>query len=146
MSSIRVDAQDRWLLDYFSWSLNPRKNTTYAAAYVKGSHKAGRVMHVYLHNCILGQPLHGLVIDHRNGDGLDCRRHNLRLVTKSQNALNTGLRCTNKTGHRNVRWHGQTGKYVVEFNYNGTYHYVGYFPTIPAAVLARDRAKERAHA
>lgn len=42
---------------------------------------------LFLHVLILGSRP-GLVVDHINGDGLDCRRFNLRHVTQHQNVLN----------------------------------------------------------
>lgn len=42
---------------------------------------------LYLHRLIM-QPSSDMVIDHINGDGLDNRRSNLRIVTKSENAFN----------------------------------------------------------
>jgi hypothetical protein len=38
---------------------------------------------------IMGVPLYGNVIDHVNGDGLDNRKVNLRIVSKRMNALNS---------------------------------------------------------
>lgn len=40
-----------------------------------------------LHHALL-PPREGFVVDHRNGDGLDNRRSNLRYVTKSTNNRN----------------------------------------------------------
>lgn len=42
---------------------------------------------IYLHRFIL-DATQGVEVDHWNGDGLDCRRANLRLATRSQNAQN----------------------------------------------------------
>ena len=39
----------------------------------------------YLHRFIMGEPV-GKVIDHLNGDGLDCRRQNLKVCSQSENA------------------------------------------------------------
>lgn len=41
-----------------------------------------------LHTFIVGKPPAGQVTDHINGDGLDCRKTNLRFVTQRTNAYN----------------------------------------------------------
>lgn len=55
--------------------------------YVGGSIKSHIV---YLHRMLLRAP-QGLQVDHKNGDGLDNRRCNLRLATPAQNAANRGM-------------------------------------------------------
>lgn len=56
-------------------------------------HFEGRKYIAFLHNAIMGKYLDGRQIDHINGDRLDNRRSNLRVVTQKQN--NQNLR-----GHR----------------------------------------------
>lgn len=41
-----------------------------------------------LHREIMNAPK-GMMVDHRNGDKLDCRKENLRLCTNSQNQMNS---------------------------------------------------------
>jgi hypothetical protein len=43
---------------------------------------------VLLHRAVMGAP-DGVLVDHINRTRLDCRRENLRIVTRSQNAQNT---------------------------------------------------------
>lgn len=60
---------------------------------------AGR--HELLHRWALGlKPRDGQLVDHRNGDVLDCRRSNLRLVTSAMNSANR--RPTGISGHLGV--------------------------------------------
>lgn len=55
-----------------------------------------------MHRYILGAPA-GLMVDHINGDTLDNRRWNLRLVTRIQNGQNRiGASAHSKTGVRGV--------------------------------------------
>lgn len=45
----------------------------------------------YLHRVILGAPV-GVLVDHRDGNGLDNRRENLRRASRQQNAANMHAR------------------------------------------------------
>jgi HNH endonuclease len=61
---------------------------------------------VTLHRKLIGQPPKGFVTDHKNEDKLDCRRNNLRFVTRKLNNLNCSKR----------KWVGEhQGKWRVRF-------------------------------
>ncbi len=56
-------------------------------------------------------------LDHKNQNGLDNQRHNLRAATKSQNMMNRGLQSNNTSGYPGVdfnqakqRWRGRVKK------------------------------------
>lgn len=63
----------------------------------------GRRFEVKMHRLILGL-VYGDSIrtDHRNGDRLDNQRHNLRIATASQNAMNSKFRVNNTSGFKGV--------------------------------------------
>lgn len=95
---IRVDECDADLLGgvFHLSSSGDRK-------YVKLSGK------VYLHRAIaermIGGPLGRQVVDHMNGDSLDNRRANLRVVSHMENIRNrTKLNKNNTSGHMGVRF------------------------------------------
>jgi len=71
----------------------------YIGAWIDGRHQ-------FLHNRLMGRTgmeSDGLTVDHCNRKGLDCRKCNMRLLTKRQQALNHNLRSDNKTHHRGIR-------------------------------------------
>lgn len=93
-----VDAEDYDRLATHKWQYKPGPNTGYArrSIYVDGVKKS-----VHMHSCILDCPK-GLFIDHINRNGLDNRKKNLRVVTRSQNQLNSNMRSYNTSGYRGV--------------------------------------------
>jgi len=97
---------------------------------------------VFMHNIIM-KPKKGLVVDHIDSDGLNNRRSNLRVVTKSQNAHNVIRK--NKTGYRGVRKKkGLKQKpYEAQIKFEGKVRYIGIYSTAEEAGLAYNKkAKE----
>lgn len=77
-----VDDADFDLFSRWKWKLSGR-------GYVSRSKKigGGRCTTVYLHKEIMGATA-GQIVDHRDRNHLNCSRENLRVATKSQNAMN----------------------------------------------------------
>jgi hypothetical protein len=74
-----VDAEDYERLSKYKWHVDKGDSTYYAARGIVGKN-------FRMHREILNAP-EGLVVDHRNHNGLDNRKKNLRLCTRSQNNL-----------------------------------------------------------
>jgi hypothetical protein len=95
---------------------------------------------VYAHRFIMGCPF-GLGVDHRDGNGLNNRRNNLRIATKSQNGANRGRPVNNTTGFKGITSRGSG--FVSQVTHNGKTVYVGDFKTKEEAALAYDtKARE----
>lgn len=81
-------------------------------------------------------------IDHRDTVKTNNRWKNLRNATRSQNAANAKLSCTNVSGQKGVTWHAQCQKWQAQINAKGRYIYLGIFETYKAACAAYRRAAE----
>jgi len=81
----QVDARDYARVMRFKWFARRSLHTWYA--YTAMGKLRDRRM-VALHQFILGESVSGMWVDHRNLNGLDCRRRNLRHSTPSQNNHN----------------------------------------------------------
>lgn len=128
----KVDAVDLPLVIGHTWTTLHSLRTAYArrTMCVDGKQKT-----ILLHRVILAAE-DGIQVDHINGDGLDCRRGNLRLATQQQNNCNTRRRIDNKTGFKGVRKHTLCSKYTSDITIFGRKHYLGLFDTPEAAYAA----------
>jgi len=84
-------------------------------------------------------------IDHINGNRLDNRISNLRVVSKSQNAQNSLIRKDNSSGVKGVSWCKMMKKWFAYININKKRTKVGYFDNLSEAAKAVSEARESIH-
>lgn len=77
-----------------------------------------------------------LVVDHINGDTLDNRKENLRVITKAENNKNVRKRVTNTSGFTGVTLSPRTGLWRSGIWLNHKYFYLGEFDTKHEAAIA----------
>lgn len=131
-----VDDGDYDLLNqwkWLAWRSNRGRGVFYAlrAARLKGKD-------IRMHNLILPPPP-GMLVDHRDGDGLNNQRHNLRLATMSQNIAAAQFRPP-ASGFRGVYLHRISGRYNARIKVNQREKSLGYFETAIDAARAYDKA------
>lgn len=123
-----------WLNQYKWCAKETKTDKIYAIAKINGEMK-------YMHRIIMGSPA-GKDVDHKNNNGIDNQRENLRVCTRSQNQHN---RMPNgKTSkHKGVSWDKTAGKYRVSISNNKKSRYLGLFKDeIEAATAYKNAAKE----
>lgn len=80
----------------------------------------------YLHRLIMDAPSH-LVVDHINGNTLDNRKVNLRLITQAQNQQNKiKLESRNTSGYRGVSRNSERSGWRARLKLNGNEICVGH--------------------
>ena len=82
------------------------------------------------------------VVDHINGNGLDNRLANLRVVTPKLNSRNTALRSDSTSGVAGVYWSARSGKWHASVRVNGRRKSLGYHETLEQAAAARAIAQQ----
>lgn len=131
-----VDAGDYEIVTAIGpWYAREQHNTIYAvkAIYRGKSHGMGCL---YLHTFLTSWPR----VDHRNGDGLDNRRENLRAATANQNMWNRRLPVTNTSGFKGVMWSKHAKRWKAQIVLRSRKRHLGYFDTAEAAAHAYDAA------
>ncbi len=131
-----IDLTDLEVVSRFKWHADKTKWGPYARAYVPGSDNKK----VSLHRLILDAPK-GVQVDHINGDGLDCRRSNLRLATQQQNNGNRA-KTTNPTSSRFKGVDRHHGAWRARIRSNGRQWTLGHFDREGDAARAYDAAAE----
>ena len=89
-----------------------------------------------LHRFLTNAPK-GMVVDHINGDMLDNRLCNLRVVSQSENLFNTKMYSSNSTGYKGVCYDDNAKKYKASIRVNGKAKHIGLYTTAEEASLAR---------
>lgn len=92
---------------------------------------------ILLHREIVGAKK-GDIVDHINGNTLDNRRENLRIVTHQQNCYN---REALKKGINKRIWPSGRVAFRARIRKDNRLHHLGYFDTIEEAIKAREDAK-----
>lgn len=140
MSAI-VDNEDFDSLNVFKWHTQTDGFNFYAA---RTDRTAGK-RNIILHHAIIGKPCKGMQVDHINGDGLDNRKQNLRVVTASQNQWNSKIRKDNVSGQKGVAFVKKEKSWVVHIQTNGKRKYLGYFHEKKDAIKAYKNAEKILH-
>jgi len=97
---------------------------------------------ILMHREILGLKFgDGIETDHRNGDGLDNRRENLRKCTNAENCHNRVHLCSRKSSiYKGVNWDKRKQKWQARTRYEGKSIFLGYYDSEIDAARAYDRA------
>lgn len=116
-----VDDEDYEYISQWNWYAMYTRGSWYAARCVRGRH-------IWMHREIMNTPT-DLLVDHKDNNGLNNQRYNLRNCTQSVNIQNMRSR----DGYRGVSYHRT--KYRSRIEVNGRQVYLGLF------IHAKDAAK-----
>ena len=125
------DADYEWLSKRKWWYRDCGSNYCYAGSQVR---KSNVIHYLYMHREIM-QPLPGMEIDHKNGNGLDNRRCNLRICTRAQNQHNARPQ-GGSSQYKGVSWNKYAGKWQAYIDVHGERKHLGYFVSERAAARA----------
>lgn len=144
-----VDDLDYEYLNQWKWFAHKARRTFYAVRW--GKYKDGKRNYFQMHRVILGLTNPQILADHRDHNGLNNQRLNLRIATTKQNNANTNSRknstskylgvnlfkCSNSGGSYQY-WQASIGK-------DGKKIHIGLFKSEEEAARVYDEAAKKYH-
>lgn len=128
-----VDDEDYDWLNQWKWYAKKRPHTFYAQRCVRSKEK---FLTIRMHSLILGQKGG----DHRDGNGLNNTRQNLRPCSQMQNNENRGLDKRSTSGFKGVSQNKSDGKWWAYIMHNLNRELLGRFDSRIEAAKAYDAA------
>lgn len=136
-----IDDADFEFLSQWKWSMHTSNNNKYA--YRKDKNTDYK-KDVFMHRLITKCPKYKEV-DHIDGNSLNNQRKNLRICTRSENAMNTGISKTNTSGFKGVMWHKRDKAWRAGIKKKGKHIHLGNFKDKEEAIEARRKGEIKYH-
>jgi HNH endonuclease len=131
-----VDDRDYAELSQYTWTAVRKRRMWYAKPRI-GTRT------VYMHIMVMGRR-EGFQVDHKNANGLDNRRANLRWSTPSQNVAKARKRRGRYTStYKGVALYARNGRFTAQIHVQGRKYHLGYFLDPESAAQAYDAAALR---
>ena len=133
-----VDDGDYAELSRHKWRsfVDRKRRTVYAK---RSSYIGGKKIDIHMHRQIASKE--GRPVDHRDGDGLNNQRENLRDCNQTQNQGNSKVRSNNTSGRKGVKaWRE---KWRAQITFHGLRAHLGQFDSRDEAARAYDAAARK---
>jgi hypothetical protein len=137
----QVDDADFERVRRYKWTAQEGRNTVYG--YHPFLLEDGTRKNISLHRFILGVTNSKIQVDHKDRNGLNCQRENLRTATHAQNMHNAKIHKNNSSGFRGVGKHPQANRWQARLCLHNKQIYLGLFKTAEAAARAYDAAARK---
>ena len=127
------DKEDYDKIKNICWLENQR-------GYLSGQYEGKKFL---LHRVIMGVTGKYNFVDHINGNPMDNRKCNLRIVSPKENVMNRNLQPYNTSGVTGVTWFKRDSKWMAQIIVDGKHIHLGYYNDFNKAVEARKEAEEK---
>lgn len=119
----QVDDEFYDYLNQFKWHTHKDRKRCYARTTIKID---GAPKKVLMHRIVL-KPKINEVCDHKDGNGLNNTKENLRICTRSQNSKNQKPKNGGSSLYKGVYFNKDTGKWLARITTNRNCKYLGLF-------------------
>ena len=126
-----VDDEDYEKVNQHSWYASIEEHTVYARSEQGGS------MHRLILSLKKGDKREA---DHRDGNGLNNRRYNLRICSRQQNCYNKRPQQGGTSRFKGVSWSRKVNKWQAYIGFNNKGIYLGYYSDQQVAAIRYDMA------
>lgn len=147
-----VDEADYELVSKYKWSASTGSRTIYAVTHIRHPSQdriaSGRYRRtpLYMHRLILGLEYGDKrLADHRDGNGLNNQRANLRVATHAENMANRQSAQDSSSKYIGVNFHRQTNRWHARIQKDKRRLHLGYFDTEEEAHTAYVQAATELH-
>lgn len=137
-----VDDEDFDYLSQFKWTAFKYKEDKFYAG--RSIIKNGERYNLLMHREIMATP-DNMEVDHKDYDGLNNQKYNLRNCSHSQNNMNRSLRSTNTSGYKGVCWDYLRNRWSARITINYKCRFIGYFVSKEDAACAYNEAAIKYH-
>lgn len=131
-----IDECDFELVSRYKWYEVATQWVSYARSTSRTKETGNQEL---MHRLIL-RPKHGEEVDHKNSQGLDNRRENIRICTSVDNRGNTRKQHGTSSKYKGVCWDSSKSKWVVHIHRRDKQYFLGYFDDEDDAGKAYDEA------
>lgn len=136
-----VDLIDAYTVSKYRWYPHKKGNNVYARTILVREDGSSHRMRMHV---LIMQPPEGMEVDHKDRDGLNNRRENLRLATPTQNRTNSRQRDSGSL-YRGVQWEDDRARWRAAINADGKKIRLGRYKTPEEAARAYDAAARKLH-
>lgn len=134
-----VDDEDHSKVSKYKWYKSKREDKKYIVQSTNG--RPAIILSRFIMN-----PPQNMVVDHKDGNGLNNQKKNLRICTVEENNRNQRkLYVNNTSGYRGVVWSKAHKKWHARINVHYKRISLGYYYDIEEAARAHDKAAKKYH-
>ena len=130
--------EDYDLVEKYCWNIDS------STGYVKTIDRINNTGKLYLHRLVMGCTKGDkTIIDHIDRNKIDCRKNNLRFVTRCQNNMNSCVSSDNTSGIKGVSWNKEKNKWEAKITVNKQDIRLGLYSNFDDAKKARIIGEEK---
>jgi len=138
-----IDDCDFDLVSKHKWNTRKCRHTFYALCASSRKLNGGKQKTIYMHRLILDAKL-GQCVDHKDRNGLNNCRDNIRICSNAQNIMNSRARHS-KSGFRGVYWLENKKRFKAYICLNGKIKNIGHFHNKIDAAKAYNKCALKFH-